>query len=56
MQILDKLLFLVIAVISGFQIVLGIGAYKSSKNSAFIAGCFVYNIAFLFCMYMIFIF
>ena len=56
MQILEKVLFLAIAVISGFQIFLGIESYKSSKNSTFVVGCFAYDIAFLFCMYMIFIF
>lgn len=56
MLIFDKVLFFVIAVISVFQIFLGIKAYKSSKNPALIAGCFAYDIAFLFCMYMIFIF
>lgn len=56
MQILDKVLFLVIAVISGYQIFLGIEAYKNSKNSALLAGCFAYDIAFLSCIYMIFIF
>lgn len=56
MQILEKVLFLAIAVISGFQIFLGIESYKSSKNSTFVVGCFAYDIAFLFCMYMVFIF
>ena len=56
MQILQKVLFLAIAVISGFQTFLGIESYKGSKNSTFIVGCFAYDIAFLFCMYMIFLF
>ena len=56
MLILEKVLFLVIAFISGFQIFLGIESYKGSKNSTFIVGCFAYEIAFLFCMYMIFLF
>ena len=56
MHTLEKVLFLAIAVISGFQIFLGIESYKSSKNSILVVGCFAYDIAFLFCMYMIFIF
>lgn len=56
MRILEKVLFLVIAVISVFQIFLGIESYKCSKNSTFIVGCFAYDIAFLSCMYMIFLF